>query len=545
MTTDRSTRDAAIADSRWRSRQCGVDPRSCLGSGASADHNRRAGGRQLVAAAAAVLDRVSRELVDTGFVLILGDRQARVVDIRAGNSTIRDRLQRSGITTGRLLAEDIVGTNAIGTVAETRTALTIRGAEHYAEALRMFHSHGHPIVNPATKRLAGVLSISCLGSEHTALLPPFVAALVREIEAELAGISRADDHALVDAFRIGCEPHPDAPVVAIGARWLLENLVAGQLLTPADHVALRTVMDGARRRTVSTVTTSVDLDRGTAKVDIAYHSGGAVLVLDFGSPARVTASPPPLTAVTGQSPVTMIAGEPGTGRTTAARRLAGNTEVAWLHALDASVLAEPSWSATVRKVLTAASIVVIEDVHLLSASFARQLAVAIESRPPDTRLILTAGPLAQLDGEHARLVAQCAERTELPPLRDRRGDIPALISVMLAAGVRSRLQLSAQVIDLLTRQQWPGNLTELATVVGQIARARSCGEITVADVPAPYRQAGCNRQLTPIEHAERNAVVDALRECGGNKQAAASYLGVSRATLYRAIHRYRIEPVCS
>ncbi|MGL6236840.1 MAG: sigma-54-dependent Fis family transcriptional regulator [Segniliparus sp.] len=549
MRTDQEPRARAIAESWRRSRLCGVDPRSCL------DDDRtlgEAGHGQIAEASATVLDGVLDKLAGTGFVLVLGDRNARVVDIRAGDKMIRNHVERSGVTVGRVLAEETAGTNCVGTVVETREGLRINGPEHYAEALRGFHCYGHPVVNPVTKRLAGVLDMSCVAAEDTALIEPFVVATVREIERELAARASADDHALVDAFRISCGQRPGAPVVVIGATSLFTNNAAASLLTQADHIALRAVADSVTRRAATTMTT-VELRGGTARVEAECKQGGVVLVLDFEAAKRDVVSVPPQ-APHASSSVTIIAGEPGTGRTTEARRLVEGAATAWLPAFDSadrgkadrgqadrgqSGQSPSSWLAEARTALASSQAVVIEDVHLLSPSLARHLAVAIGAAGSEASVVLTSGPLAQLGGEHARLVALCHDHVELLPLRARRGDIPAFIRTML--GQDSGAHLSTDAVDVLTRQEWPGNLAELAAVVSQVGRLRACGEITVADLPEPYRRADFRRRLTPLEQAERDAVVEALRRTGGNKRLAAEYLGMSRTTLYSAIRRYRVD----
>lgn len=542
MTTESNARDAVIADSWRRSRLCGVDPRSCL-AGDDSLFGINDGSGRIGSAASAVLDSLFSGLADSGFVVVLGDRNGHVVDVRAGSGAIRDQVEQSGIVVGRLLSEEAVGTNSIGSVLETRSGLKINGTEHYAEALRKFHCYGHPIVNPITQRLAGVLDISCLGREDSALLVPLVTAAAQDIERELAAMTSDDDHRLVDAFRIGCDRHPGSAVVAIGANSRFMNNTAIQMLMPADHIALQAIVDDHPRRAGSSTTVMhVELDRGSVKVGAAFKSCGAVLVLDFGGSARTSVLLPPATTSKCRLPDTFVAGEPGTGRTTEARRLAGDSETAWLQSFDPASMAEPSWLTSLRESLGLSRTVVVEDVHLLSAQHARRLAAEIEAKSPETRVILTAGPLAELGGEHARLVAQCAERRELLPLRMRRGDLPALIRSMLTtAGASDSLDISLGAIDALTQQLWPGNLAELAALVAELTRNRTRGEITVSDLPEAYRQGGCHRRLTPIEEAERQAIVEALSESGGNKRAAASYLGVSRTTLYRAIRRYRID----
>jgi transcriptional regulator of acetoin/glycerol metabolism len=65
------------------------------------------------------------------------------------------------------------------------------------------------------------------------------------------------------------------------------------------------------------------------------------------------------------------------------------------------------------------------------------------------------------------------------------------------------------------------------------------GEIQPEDLPAYCRTAG-TRTLTPLETAERDAIIRGLEECAGNRVQAAASLGIARSSLYRKIRAYAI-----
>lgn len=67
----------------------------------------------------------------------------------------------------------------------------------------------------------------------------------------------------------------------------------------------------------------------------------------------------------------------------------------------------------------------------------------------------------------------------------------------------------------------------------------SC-DITVDDLPGRYPGAARGRRLTGLERAERQVLLDALRDAGGDREAAARDLGISRATIYRKLKRLGI-----
>jgi DNA-binding NtrC family response regulator len=137
----------------------------------------------------------------------------------------------------------------------------------------------------------------------------------------------------------------------------------------------------------------------------------------------------------------------------------------------------------------------------------------------------------------------------LPPLRDRRTDIPLLVEHFIAkhAGARPRA-MSDDALKTLMAYDWPGNVRELESV---IERALLLGEgerILTADLPAAVRAGfGTRRGLLDLdvpesgidlEELERSLIVKAMQKSGGNVTRAARLLGLSRRTL-----QYRLEKI--
>jgi transcriptional regulator of acetoin/glycerol metabolism len=127
----------------------------------------------------------------------------------------------------------------------------------------------------------------------------------------------------------------------------------------------------------------------------------------------------------------------------------------------------------------------------------------------------------------------------LPPLRARPEDISELVDqVMANAGLVRRW--SSDALLLLARADWPGNVRQLANVVLSACHMRAAGDIGADDLPVALSSVS-PRTLTPIEQAEKAAIVASLRSSGGNKLEAALRLGVSRSTLYRKLRAYSID----
>jgi transcriptional regulator of acetoin/glycerol metabolism len=107
-------------------------------------------------------------------------------------------------------------------------------------------------------------------------------------------------------------------------------------------------------------------------------------------------------------------------------------------------------------------------------------------------------------------------------------DIAQAILDSLEPGIR----LTASTIEALVAREWPGNLAELSVVLRTAVRRRTSANIAVSDLPESYRTPPRVTRLAGRERAERQAIIDALQECGGNKVHAANALGISRSTLY-------------
>jgi transcriptional regulator with PAS, ATPase and Fis domain len=147
----------------------------------------------------------------------------------------------------------------------------------------------------------------------------------------------------------------------------------------------------------------------------------------------------------------------------------------------------------------------------------------------------------------------------VPPLRERRSDIPALLEVMgeemaLRSGDRQP-ELSPEALALLSAQTWRGNIRELRNVLEQSAMrsdSASIGRIQVEEVlkesgieriapalAAPDASSTASDPLRPLAEQvaalERRAIAAAMQATGGNKLAASRMLGISRAKLYERL----------
>jgi two-component system response regulator HydG len=140
----------------------------------------------------------------------------------------------------------------------------------------------------------------------------------------------------------------------------------------------------------------------------------------------------------------------------------------------------------------------------------------------------------------------------IPPLRERREDIPILAAHFLArynARAGAAKVLSREAVQKLGDHHWPGNVRELENMVEQAAALSVEAEIRAEDVtldeggplPPPGDAGDEGRTLAAaVEEAERRTIEGAVARCGGDLSAVARDLGVSATTLWRKMKRLGI-----
>jgi DNA-binding NtrC family response regulator len=137
----------------------------------------------------------------------------------------------------------------------------------------------------------------------------------------------------------------------------------------------------------------------------------------------------------------------------------------------------------------------------------------------------------------------------LPPLRERREDIMPLANAFLkrfaAQANRSINGFAPGAVERLTAFDWPGNVRQLQNEVQRAVLLCEGDTIEAADISVTaVKTPGVESQdtnFTLLEGVERNAIIQMLKETGGNKLEAAKRLGIGRQTLYNKIKAYGIE----
>jgi DNA-binding NtrC family response regulator len=139
----------------------------------------------------------------------------------------------------------------------------------------------------------------------------------------------------------------------------------------------------------------------------------------------------------------------------------------------------------------------------------------------------------------------------LPPLRERREDVPALVEHFLAkyaadAGKRITT-VEPDSLDRLTGHDWPGNVRELENVIHRSLLVASGSELRLEDLPAELQSGptapapAVSVGVSKLAELEKNAILAALEQYGGNLSDAARQLGIGRSTLYRKLEQYGLR----
>jgi DNA-binding NtrC family response regulator len=142
----------------------------------------------------------------------------------------------------------------------------------------------------------------------------------------------------------------------------------------------------------------------------------------------------------------------------------------------------------------------------------------------------------------------------LPPLRERTGDIPLLARGFLQEFAKENNKpvndFTVDALEWLMNYAWPGNVRELRTAIEHAVILCRSERISLRDLPRPV-SAGARdgfgdtkllqgKDLT-VKEAEKQLIERALKETGGNRTRAAQKIGMSRRTFHRKLHQYHLE----
>ncbi|MCX7995019.1 MAG: sigma 54-interacting transcriptional regulator [candidate division WOR-3 bacterium] len=167
------------------------------------------------------------------------------------------------------------------------------------------------------------------------------------------------------------------------------------------------------------------------------------------------------------------------------------------------------------------------------------------TRKIDVRFILASNKDLELEVELGRFRQDLyfrinVFRIDVPPLRERPGDIPELAKFFLNKYCKEMGKdikgFEDGVIAQLKKYYWPGNVRELMNVIERAVTLARGNVITISDIGLKIPRS----EIVPLREVEREAIIEALNATQGNKSKAAKLLGIPRRTLYNYLKKYSI-----
>ncbi len=530
---------------------------------------------RLVRAAEPVLRELAENLAGLDAGVLLADREAKIIKRWVADTSILPDLDRICSDAGFGAPEDRVGTNGIGTVAELGRAQMIVGPEHYADTLVGFACVGAPIHSPTTRRVEGIITMSCRADAATPLLTPLMVSTAADISHRLFEGVTTDERRMLDAYLTA--RRTNRLVAAVGRDLLIAGARVTRLLNELTHRdVLWDVVSGLVRASDPSRHHFETSDGAEVVLtcDPVRDSGrlvGAIVTVDpSSSPAGGSSNRRrgglrrPALDVPGSNTrwlhvvdtasrlardrvPAVVTGEPGAGKWTLVEAMAG----AERHAPTTCVVhcGSPGAVAAISaclapEVRSRHRLLLLRRLDALAEGDLRTLGSQLDRLGSVGRpwIVATVTPPDTASGVLDHVADRLGGvRLRVPALRERPDDIAVIARHLMRNHERvGDVRLSSKAVVELARARWPGNIRQLDGVL-RAASAGRVGEIAVEDLPPDVRAGSSRRALTPIEEMECDAIVRALREADGNKVAAAELVGLSRSTIYRKIRAYGID----
>jgi sigma-54 dependent transcriptional regulator, acetoin dehydrogenase operon transcriptional activator AcoR len=512
--------------------------------------------------------------------VILTDPAGVVLARLTADHDLERHLDGVKLAPGFSYAEELVGTNGIGTALEGGQPAHVFGHEHYAENLEDLACAGVPIHHPITGKTIGAVDLTCWRKDADPLLVALVKTAADQITQALLADSSAAELELLQDYLRACR-RTNGIVLALNNDVVMMNDRARQVLDPGDQAvllgqageALAAGRPGAVEVELPTGLTARMYCRPTRSVldGLRTASAGGVVHVKLIEPSRRLAPDTAhaalmlLPGIVGSGTLWLrgcqllqevyetgewlvVEGEPGVGKLALLRavhqRRDPSGRFAVLDAAEAS--SAQDWVVRARHALLEGhGDLVIRHIDRLTARQAHFLASALgealaAGRQETGRVMVTRALGSAAPGNLTELLRSFPRTVALPPLRHHIEDLPELARFFMGRlSQHGRLTCSPEAMQLLARSTWPGNIEQLWQVMRSIVARKRVGSIEPADLP-PECWSVSRRLLSPLEALERDAIVQSLLDSGGNKAKAAESLGMSRATIYRKIHGYGI-----
>ncbi|WP_026961444.1 sigma-54-dependent Fis family transcriptional regulator [Alicyclobacillus herbarius] len=590
-----------IAESWLRCRQIGVNPYAGRGreilTGPEFSARKRQSAR-LQAVAEPHLRRLYQNLRGAGFIVLLIDADGYVLSMMGDEDIVR-RARDIQFVEGVRWTEAEVGTNAIGTSLVVNQPLMLIGSEHYAVASQDWSCAAAPI-HDTDGAVVGVVDVSGLPdaakldtlAEVTLTAYAIEQAWRSEEQAILTELLHVAHH-VVAQKQVRCTILTDGQQRIVHVSRDLERIGRHGFRRPLQEF----LNEGFRVQHIQPIASPTRSDRevpiGYLVSVLAIPKDKSVLAPGLGAAFRFTGEPGMSAAfqsllsevrqLAGTDTSVLICGESGTGKELVARAIHENSPrrhgpfVALNCGAVPDNLLESELFGYIEGAFTGArkgghkgklvqadgGTLFLDEVEAMSRSLQVALLRVLQEREVvpvgssrvqhvDFRLISASNQdlweLVQRGEFRADLYYRlCVYPLTVPPLRERREDIPSLIQ-FYARRHGWRAVLAQEVLERLTAYDWPGNVRELFNVLEQLRVKAPDGVVGLAHLPAflspPSQMQGEDidldnqARLSYREQIQRQAMMRALTMTGGNVTQAAQRLNVPRSTFYRRMRKF-------
>jgi len=533
-------------------------------------------------------------VTDAAGLILDSEGDARAMDLGSGV-----KLQR-----GAGWSEAEIGTNAIGTAIAGKAPVQIHAAEHFCQEVQSWTCAAAPVRDPFGEEILGVVDISGPAASFSPQSLAYAVAMARQIEALVArGIEADRDRVLrhcldKKSLWVGGEVlalGSDGAVIYSSEKALREIARSSQDLLVGGRLALLRRLDpalwSARLATLLPGSTLEIVSEGGRDL-------GCVLVLPGARrprppKARSAEEEAPFAAILGESEVMretrekaqrmaesgapiLLEGETGVGKELFARAIhqartpAGpfipvncgglprDLVASELFGYEKGAFTGASPAGRAGKVEAASGgVLCLDEIGEMPLELQSYLLRVLEDgvvyrvgshegRRVDFRLVSMTNRNLAMDvaaGQFRKdLYYRIAMlRLRVPPLRERREDIPRLLEHFAAAAAQRAQhevpRFAAAALDALQAHDWPGNIRELRNLVETLVVMSPGASIGLDELPGEFRQAGrvppaAGAGLTDLRSIEQTAIAEAVQLCGGNRTKAARRLGIARSTLY-------------
>lgn len=526
----------------------------------------------LIRAASPVLQQLADGLAAEPVSVILTSADGVVLTRISPSHRLERTLDAVNLAPGYSYAEEFVGTNGIGTAIETRSPTLVIGAEHYADCLGQLACAGVPIIHPVSGAVAGVLDLTGWVEDGGPLLATLARSASHQIEGRLLEDASAAQMTLLNAYLAACRRAPQLGILALGDDVMLMNRRLRWALDVEDQAALFehaidslhvrasgslvcTLPSGQTVRLTragvpeagthpDTALFSVHLNDKPAFLALPRHPQSRPLPGLVGDSASWRHSCDEISRCVSAGQWVAVSGEPGSGRCAAlAAAVAHLNPGRAARVLSAADFAEGGNGAELLdQALGEENFqIIVRDLDELTEEQLSTVADCVHGREHGGWIGATISGTAHDSSLGALLLPFFGQTVSVPALRHRIEDLIDLVPHLLRQLSRgAEVSLSPDALRQLRKYSWPGNVAQLRDVLREVVQRQRTGVVGVHQLP-PMCRSVSRHALTQIEALERDAIVRSLETHGGNKKAAATALGISRATIYRKIREFGIS----